>query len=286
MYPIIVETVAGPAEIKNTLSLALLLPAMLAWPRFDEHRLWRDYFWALGCFVAALLSKSSVIMLPAVILLHAWWKRGRLGWTDAVPVVPFGAVSLASGITTVILQTKRAIGTEVFPVGGFLSRLALPGADLAFYLGKTLWPENLLPMYPRWRVDPPDIWQFLPWPLCAALLFGCWTRRRTWGRAALLSLGFFLLDFLPVLGFFQMSYWWLAWASDHLVYQPSLGIIGLAAVSAGTVYDCLRGRWRAAAVSAGWAAVAGLVFSTHRYAEAYMNLDTLCEYTPASNPDA
>ena len=149
VHPIVVETVAWPAELKNTLSLALLLPAILAWLRYDERRRWRDYFWALGCFVAALLCKSSVIMLPAVLLLHAWWQRGCLAWADVVAALPFGAVSLAAGIATVTLQTRRAIGAEVFPVGGFASHVALTGTNLAFYLWKTLWPTGLLPMYPQ-----------------------------------------------------------------------------------------------------------------------------------------
>ena len=286
VHPLLVESVAWPAELKNTLSLSLLLPAMLAWLRFDERRRWRDYAWALGGFVAALLCKSSVIMLPAVLLLHAWWKRGRVGRGDVVASLPFWGVSLAAGVATVLLQTQRAIGTEVFPVGGPASRLGLTGTNLAFYLEKTLWPFHLLPMYPQWRVDPPSALEFLPWPLLGALLVWCWTRRATWGRAVLLGLGFFLLNIVPVLGFFKMSYWRIAWASDHLAYLPSLGMIGLAATGAGAVCDRLSGRWRAGALGAGWLAVAGLIFAAHRDADVYRSVDTLCEYTLAANPDA
>ena len=286
VHPIIVESVAWPAEIKNTLSLAWLLPAMLAWLRFDERRRWRDYAWTLGCFVAALLCKSSVIMLPAVLLLYAWWKRGQIRWKDLAASLPFWAVSLADGITTVYLQTQRAIGTEVFPVGGPASRLALTGTNLAFYLWKTLWPAHLLPMYPQWQVEPPRALEFLPWPVLAALLVWLWTRRATWGRAALLGLGFFLVNIVPVLGFLNMSYWRIAWASDHLVYLPSLGIIGLAAAGAGAVYDRLAGRWRAGVVCAGWLAMAGLIYAAHGDAEVYTSIDALCEDTLASNPNA
>ena len=84
VHPIEVESVAWVSELKNTLSLAILLPAMLAWVSFDEQRRGRDYAWALALFLAALLCKSSVIMLPVVILLYAWWKRGRIGQGDDV----------------------------------------------------------------------------------------------------------------------------------------------------------------------------------------------------------
>ncbi len=287
VHPVEVESVAWVSELKNTLSLALLLPAMLAWLSFDERRRGRDYAWSLALFVAALLCKSSVIMWPVVILLHVWWKRGRVGWRDVVASLPFFAVAFAAGATTVLLQSHRAIRTEVYPLGGVLSRLALAGMDIAFYGWKTLFPVGLLPMYPRWRIDPPSAVEFLPWFILAALGSWLWTKRHAaWGRAVFLGLGFFLVNLLPVLGFFKMSFMRIAWVSDHFVYLPSLGLIGLIAAGLSRWYDRLEDGKRAYLRMAGWVGLGCLAMAGRLHAEVYSSLEAMSRYTVEANPDA
>ena len=66
----------------------LLLLALGAYADWDESRSGRlgapglsvraSYWVALGCFLLALLAKSSVVMFPALLLLYVWWKRGRI----------------------------------------------------------------------------------------------------------------------------------------------------------------------------------------------------------------
>lgn len=286
-HPITVESVAWASELKNTFSLAVLLTAMLAWLRFCERQRWRDYAWALGLFVAALLCKSSVIMWPVVILLHAWWKRGRLTARDGLYSAAFFAVSLAVGGLTIHLQTLRAIGGETFPIQGVASRVAVAGLDLAFYLWKTLIPAGLLPMYPRWNISPPRAVQFLPWLAVGGLFAWLWMKRLTvWGRTALFGLGFFVVNLAPVLGFVNMSYMRIAWAADHFAYLPCLGIIGLAAAGIGMGYEQLAGRRRMAAVCGGWLAFGTLIAASHAHAGLHVNLYELCKHTVARNPDA
>ena len=287
VHPIEVESVAWVSELKNTLSLALLLPAMLSWLRFDERRRGQDYAWALALFVAALLCKASIIMWPAVILLHAWWKRGEIRTGDVKVSLPFFAVAAVAGAATILLQTDRSIRGEVYPLAGPASHLALAGMDIAFYLWKTVLPVGLLPMYPRWRIDPPAAMEFLPVLFVAALLSWLWTRRRTvWGRAAGFGWGFFLLNLLPVLGFLKMSYMRISWVADHFVYVPSLGIIGLAAGGVGTLYDRLSQAQRSSLRIVGGLALACAVVASRLHAEVYSGMEAMCRYTIESNPDA
>lgn len=286
-HPIFVESVAWISEIKNTLSMLVLLPMVLVWLNFEENRKRRDYAGALLLFIATLLCKASSIMWPVVILLYAWWKRGRIDRRDLWASVPFFVISLATAVTTIWLQKDRAIMTEVFPLGGILSRTALAGLDTAFYLGNILYPVGLIPLYPQWPVNPPSAAEFLPWPILAAVMGWLWTKRGTnWGRHTLFGMGFFLINLVPVMGFFTMSFMRLSWASDHLAYLPALGIIGLIAAGLSAGYDHLNGWKRPLAAGAGWILLGLLIFNSYRYAGAFADIGAYCRYTLSFNPDA
>jgi len=133
IHPVQVESVAWISELKNTLSLPPFLLAMCTWIDYEEHKRKRDYFLALGLFLAAMLCKATMVMFPVVILLYAWWKRGRVGWNDVKISAPFFALSLGMGLITVWFLQHYAIGNAVIPLGGFSSRLACAGLVIAFW---------------------------------------------------------------------------------------------------------------------------------------------------------
>ncbi len=295
VHPLAVESVAWASELKNTLSLPLFLLSLILYLEFDqkgsgpEFRNPRElqnsgpdpFYWiSLLCFLAALLSKPSVVMLPAVILLHAWWRRGRIGRRDLMGAAPFLALSLVFGLLTMHFQSRLALGQWTIPWGGLGSRLAVAGLNLGFYLRLCLWPAGLLPIYPQWSVTPPALVQFLPWILVLAL--GGWlaTRRTAWSRAVLLGLGCFVLSLLPVLGFVPMSYFHIAWAADHLAYLPLLAVIGLAAAG----LDLVRSRL---AMGTGVAVLTVLLaVQSRRYADSFRDDGALWSRTLEGNPSA
>lgn len=308
VHPILVESVAWVSELKNTLSLPFLLLALIAWIDFSERGRAGQFLLTLALFIAAILCKASVIMFPVVLLLHAWWRtlqpepvaefqsgflktltdslqrRFPLGfWRGVVASVPFFLVSLIIGLLTIKFQHDRAIGAETIPVGGLLSRTEIAGVSMWFYLFKSLLPTGLLPIYPRWEPQPVML---LAWPAMAGLLFWFWTRRKTWGAHALFGVGFFLINLLPVLGFITMSYMRITWAADHFLYLPVLGLIGLAAAVAGSMWDSSteanRKLWA-------WWGVATFLFLTglaHRYAGVFANEYEMWTFTLKSNPNA
>jgi len=214
IHPLAVESVAWISELKNVLSLPLLLLAMIFWIRWSELPPTRSfdsdgkktrttfpmkriggnplhlqsspnearsgqhvppfYFLSLFCFVASMLSKSSVVMFPLVLLLYAWWKRGRVARSDWIATIPFFAVSLVLGLVTVWFQVHRAIADPGGVSDGLFVRLAVAGLAAAFYFFKSVWPVGLLPIYPRWEVSPVSLWEFWPWVAVAIATILIW----------------------------------------------------------------------------------------------------------------
>jgi Tfp pilus assembly protein PilF len=290
-----VESVAWVSELKNTLSLPLFLLAAIQYVRFDDtsaagqpesRSAMRHYLLSIGLFLLAMLAKTSPVMMPVVLLLYVWWKRGVVTVIDAVRTAPFFLISLILGLITIYFQHGRAIGQETIIVGGLDSRLASSGMSVLFYLKLILWPFGLLPIYPKWEVDPPRLWQLLPWPFIAGLGWWLWRNRGSWGRHAAFGFGFFLLMVLPVLGFITISYMRITWAADHFIYLPMIGVIGLVAAGVATWYERAAESMRPLLVAGTALVLAVLTFFSFRYAGAWVNEDALWAYTLERNFDA
>ncbi|MFA6133169.1 MAG: tetratricopeptide repeat protein [Phycisphaerae bacterium] len=80
VHPVNVASVAWLAERKNVLSLVFYLLSILMYLKYDEDGKARWYALSIVAFVLGLMSKTSIVMLPVVLLLLAWWKRKDIGW--------------------------------------------------------------------------------------------------------------------------------------------------------------------------------------------------------------
>jgi tetratricopeptide (TPR) repeat protein len=289
VHPLAVESVAWMTEIKNTLSLPLLLLAMIAFVSYDGKKSARKLILSLVCFLAAMLCKSSVVMFPVVLLLYCWWKRRRIGAADVRASAAFFVISLILGLVEIGFQQHVGIAGENLNIGGFFSRLAASGLSAVFYLWKFLVPIGLMPVYPRWDVVPPSPAQFLPWLTLAALLGWFWNKRDSWGRDVLFGLGCFGVNLLPVLGLVPMAYLRISWVADHFMYLPMLGLAGLVAGGAGVLADRLIRMRRGlvapiAAISL--IVLCALGLASHRYAGVFRDSGTFWSYALERNPKA
>jgi tetratricopeptide (TPR) repeat protein len=288
VHPLAVESVAWISEFKNTVSTPLLLLAALAYVDFDTNGRRRAWLTSLAWFFAALACKTSVVMLPVVLLLYAWWRRGRLGRRDILAVLPFFAAALALGAATVWFQSTRSIGIAGIPET-LRARLAQAGWSIIAYARLCVWPAGLEPVYPSAMRSLPNA---LPWIAIAIVLGVLWLRRATWGRHCLLGLGWFLLNLVPVLGIIPMAYLRVSPMADHFAYLPLVGWVGLAAAGLGAALNALEKRSADmrlvrlpfAAVVSGVAAV--LAVEAHGYAAAFHDEKALWTYAVEHNPTA
>jgi len=285
-HPIMVESVAWIAELKNTLSLPPLLLAMLAFLDYDEGgRRRADYFRILGWFAVSMLAKTSGMMLPVVFLGYVWWKRRKISWGEIKASAPFFVVALVAGWLSVLPHYHPMDHAEVVATGGWAARLASLGWAGLFLLGKALSPAGLMPAYPGNAVETPTPGDALPWLLLGGALCLFWNRRKTWGLPVLAGFGFFLLNLVPVFGFIAMNYATMVWSMDHLVYLPMIGLIGLFASGVGVIMERLSPAIRPLATAAATLIVALSALASHGYVGVFSDEETLWRYTVERSPD-
>ncbi|MES1213578.1 MAG: tetratricopeptide repeat protein [Singulisphaera sp.] len=243
VHPVMVESVAWVTERKNLLSLLCALLSLHAYLRFspleDEANRaartprgrWPWYALALVFFAGALLSKTVVATLPAVILVLLWWKRGRVTVRDVLPLLPFFVLGMSLGLYTAWLERHHvgAVGDEwsLTP----LERLLLSGRVFWFYAAKLAWPYPLAFFYPRFTIDAQAAWQFLFPAAAVALVVALWFARARLGRGPLAAVLIFAGVLFPALGFFDVYPFRYSFVADHFQYHASIALFGLAAAA-------------------------------------------------------
>ena len=296
VHPVNVESVAWIAERKNTLSLVFYALTMLAFLRLERTGGWRWYWSAVGLFLLALLSKTSGILLPVVLLLCAWWQRGRIDRTDLRRSLPFFLLAAAFGLLTIWSQQwqGQALGgvTLGLPQGtapavihqaaqrslGF--RLGAAGHVFWFYLLKIVAPVRLMTVYPLWQFDTGSPLFWLPTAAAGGLFAAAWHWRARGGKALLFGLLYSGLMLFPVVGVLNMPYIGRSpVVTVHLQYLAMIGIIGLVIAS-------LVSLPRTVAIALGVAIVGTLGLLSWQRAVVHQNQETLWTDTLTKNPAA
>ena len=164
VHPVCVESVAWISERKNMLSCSLALASMLAYLLVCSRRAlrndlepavrdWRFYALSLVLYLLAILGKSTVVSMPAVLLVIDWWKRGRITWRDAMPLLPFFAFGVLIGLMSLWMEGEmNGVDREMWQFS-LVDHVLIAGRALCFYVGKLTWPHPLNFVYPRWLID-------------------------------------------------------------------------------------------------------------------------------------
>lgn len=286
LHPVCVEAVAWIAEQKSALSAVFYLASALCYLRFDQSRRRSSYFAAFALFIAAILTKTVTATLPAALLVVLWWQRGRLSFRrDVLPLLPWFGLGAVAGVVTSYVETHfigARGGDFALSVG---QRCLLAGRALWFYLGKLIWPANLIFIYPRWKLDLKHWEQFLfPLAALAALLFLFWLALRKRWRAPLAGFLFFAGTLFPALGFFNVYPFIYSYVADHFQYLACLGVIVpvCACLTIAARRKLPNNRLR---ISAAVAMLVPLALLTWRQSTTYQSSAALYTATLANNPD-
>jgi tetratricopeptide (TPR) repeat protein len=289
LHPVQVESVAWVTELKNLESLFFCLLALLAWVRFVDQtsvNRWRYYVLSLIFFLLALFGKTTACTAVVALLLIVWLRRRRFDWSTVWPVFPFAILGVLLGLISI--WWERNLGTyddELQLSFTFLQRLLIAGRALWFYVGKLIWPANLVFSYPRWVIDSHNPMQYLPLLGSAAVAVLLWRCRNRLGRGVIAGVVFFVATISPMLGFISDYTFQYSFVADHYQYSAA---IGLFAVVAGVSCTWLAKRHVPALVgpAAGGLLLLVLATLTWRQCGAYHDAETLWRRTLAGNPNS
>ncbi len=297
VHPVCVASVAWISERKNTLSLVFFLLSLLFFVRSEDsgnkpfdfrasphRRLF--YLVSLAAFFLALLSKTSVVALPVVLLGLVWWQKGKITTRDFLKSVPFFLLSIGFGLLTIYAQKRGAIQGEIVQTETFLARLAESAWAIWFYLSKILLPVNLTAIYPHWELQNVSLVALLPLVLLIGAVVLFWKKRKSWGRHWLFALVFFVAMLFPVLGFIDMYFLIFSRVADHWQYVPLIGVVVF--LVAGCTY-LLEKKFNAGNTPKrvlGAAAILILFILTWNHAKVYASEEKLWSATVQKNPKA
>jgi len=298
LHPVEVESVAWITEMKNTESCLFFLLSILFFVRHARAKELNErngggWNYGLSLLFAALAmaSKSSTVILPVVLCLCAWWIEGRWHWRNVARVAPMFLMSVAASAVSIWTQgLQLATATDPQWVRAWPQRLATAGDAIWFYLGKLLWPDPLIAIYPRWQIDARQWVSFLPLLLAVILLFSILCLKRRSGvagsRACFLAFAYFMTALLPVLGLIDTFVFRFSLVFDHFQYLASIGPLALA--GAGLVRSAefvLPKRPRVqSALCAGLLLILGM--ATWQRTLVYQSEEILWSDTLAKNPNS
>ena len=259
LHPLHVESVAWVAERKDLLCAIFYLLSITTYTHYvsevsekafvgSASRFFnKTFFFTLGCFLLALLSKPMAVTLPFVLLILDWYPFRRIQslktfWAAFIEKLPFLALTLISSIITVMAQRAGGAMEEMKSVS-LPARLLVAVKSLIAYLWKMTLPSNLTPFYPyQGNISISSIEYIMAIILTVGITVTCLAvlrQQKLW-----ISLwSYYVITLTPVLGIVQVGSQTMA---DRYTYLPSLGpflLIGLIAAKSYEGMTALKG-WK------------------------------------------
>jgi protein O-mannosyl-transferase len=234
-----------------------------------------------------MLSKGSVAMLPFLLVGLIACHR-RIGARDWARLLPFFIVS--AGLTGVDIWFQGHGTEEIIRRAGFLERIAGAGAISWFYLGKALFPFDLVFCYPQWHLRADQLPGWLPLLGGLAAAVALWRFPSRGAHSIRLALAYFLVMLVPVMGFTDVYFMKYSLVADHYQHLAMLGVIGLAAAGweewrAAATASSISGPGAAVPMAAAMIVIALFGALTWRQCRIYRDRETLFRATLRRNPE-
>jgi protein O-mannosyl-transferase len=226
LHPLRVESVAWVTERRDVLSGFFFLTAVLTYLRGVEPGDRHARRWLAGSlllFAAGLLSKASIMALPAVLVLLDIYplRRGALAWrrliVEKAGYWALGAVGAVGALVALKVSGLRITSYGAYGPG---ARVAMVAYSLWFYPASWAWPVRLAPMYELPATVDPLAWRFVGATAAViAVTALLWLLRSQW-PAGLAAWAYSAVMILPISGVVHSGF---QLAHDRYSYLSGLG---------------------------------------------------------------
>ena len=298
IHPLRAESVGWATERRDVLSGLFFLLTVLLYLKAHDGGPRRAWLLAgsVGTFALALVSKASVMVLPAALVVLDIYPLRRLGggwqgWTGRaaravwLEKIPFVILGVAGAVITYYAQKVNLFITplERYPLS---ARPAMVSYSLWFYLGKTIVPQGLSPLYelPA-KVNPLDLQFLFPAIAVTAITSTVLTLRRRW-PAGLAVWAYYAIALGPVIGIVHSGH---QLTNDRYSYLPGLGLALLVGAAAGAAAQAgmagtLRPAIAKAVAALGIVWFCGLAYLSAQQVQIWHDTETLWRNSLESDP--
>lgn len=241
VHPMRVESVAWVSDLKDLLAGLFFMATLLAFERSLREGQAKWYPAALGLFLMAVLSKSTAVALPAILVLADFLHRRPQDRRSVLQKLPFFAVAGLFAVVALVSRGRfeafigQELAQESYPVS---YRLFLVGHRLVYYfLQRTVAPSRGMDsLYPE-VVGGSYLSHSLAWGGVLLLLLAGLAVSARFTRKGVFGAGFFLVTLSPALATVSYGY-----TADRFSYVPAIGLSYLAGVGAVAVVRSVGSR--------------------------------------------
>jgi protein O-mannosyl-transferase len=285
VHPSHVEAVAWISIRKDLLATAFMLLSVLFYLRVPSSGTfrWKPYLASLLFFVLALLSKVTVVVLPAFLLLLDRWKPekgvSRPWLRNLASKIPYAA----AGVWLVQLNSMAQTKAQASYAQEAWGYAVVKGHAAWSYLGLLAGVLRGSPNYDLPGVGRDPITGMVMVGGLLLLPIGAWLAYRARDRVLALGVAWIFIFLIPPLAFPLVTY-----MADRYLYAPSLGFCWI--VAAGI--SALAGRLsaeprRRTALTAGLALLLTLLFTwrTRQALPVYRDSESLWTYAMTRSTD-
>ncbi len=219
VHPLRVQSVAWATERKDVLCVFFGILTVLFYARYALNLLRKEveagrahqflsskFYWlTLVCYCLSLLSKSMLVIMPAVLLVLDWFPLRRYSRQAFAGImlekIPFVLLAGLASVLTVLSQGESVMS---FAQTNLVSRVFIAAKSIMLYLWMTIWPLEISPFYvhPGRSFAAIGIEHILPVVFCLIITLLCLAAMRK--LPVIITVWFlFLITLFPVLGFSQ-----------------------------------------------------------------------------------
>ena len=236
IHPLQVESVAWATGLKDVMSCFLGLICTFVYMRFVRElenararHAWIAYGGAILIYIAALLVKPHLVIIPAILSIIVFTLQGgtiQHALAKRPPyyaLIPFFLIALAFVILTMGIQPDQ---DTLFPyvIPSIPQRFIVALDALTFYLSKIVWPIGLTPEPGRNPATALANAKTFPIWLTPILLLIPLLRIRNHRRYYYSAIAIALVGILPNLGFIPFAFQGQSTVADRYFYMAMIGV--------------------------------------------------------------